>query len=53
MRIAGLLAFAAIMLAVIVTVAPKATVMGNDLSSEVYGISFLQPSEPVQTAAAR
>jgi hypothetical protein len=53
MRITALFGLAAVMLAVIVTVAPKATVMGNELSSEVYGISFMPASEPVQTVAAR
>jgi hypothetical protein len=51
MRLTALFGLAAVMLAVIVTVAPKATVIGNDLSSEVYGISFLTSSAPVQTAA--
>jgi hypothetical protein len=53
MRIAGLMGLAAVMLAVIVTVAPKATMMTNEVSSEVYGISFLQTSEPMQSLAAR
>lgn len=53
MRIAGLMGLAAVMLAVIVTVAPKATMTTNEVSSEVYGISFLQTSEPMQSLAAR
>src|SRR5205085_6292751 len=53
MRIAGLMGLAAVMLAIIVTVAPKATVMTNEVSSEVYGIAFFAMQAPMQTVAAR
>jgi hypothetical protein len=53
MRIAGLMSLAAVMLAVIVTVAPKATMMTNEVSSEVYGIAFFAAPSPMQTVAAR
>jgi hypothetical protein len=53
MRIAGLFGLAAVMLAVIVTVAPRASLMTNDLSAEVYGIDFRTSAQPLQTAAAR
>ena len=51
MRIAGLFGLAAVMLAVIVTVAPKATLMTNEVSAEVLGIDFMTGAPPVQTAA--
>jgi heme/copper-type cytochrome/quinol oxidase subunit 4 len=53
MRIAGLMGLAAVMLAVIITVAPKATMMTNEVSSEVYGIAFFAVPSPMQTVAAR
>lgn len=53
MRLTALFGLAAVLLAVIVTVAPKATVIGNDMSSEIYGISFMPASQPTQTLAAR
>jgi hypothetical protein len=55
MRIAGLLGLAAVILAIILAVSPKATVLTNDVSAEVYGIDFTaspQSSEK-QTAQAR
>lgn len=55
MRIAGLLGLAAVILAVIISVSPKATVLTNADSAEVYGIDFMagpKPSEKL-TAQAR
>ena len=51
MRIASLFGLAAVMLAVIVTVAPRATLMTNEMSAEVYGIDFFSRPAVVQTAA--
>jgi hypothetical protein len=41
LQVIGIFALAALVLAVIVTVAPKATVMTNAASTEVYGIDVL------------
>jgi hypothetical protein len=51
MRIAGLMGLAALMLAVIVTVAPRATVLTSDVSAEAYVIDFFTSAQPMQTAA--
>lgn len=51
MRIAALFGLAAVMLAAIVTVAPRATLMTNEMSAEVYGIDFFTAAQPMQTAA--
>jgi heme/copper-type cytochrome/quinol oxidase subunit 4 len=51
MRIAALFGLAAVMLAVIVTVAPQATVMTSEISAEAVVIDFFSRPAPVQTAA--
>ena len=55
MRFAGLLAFAAVILAVIVTVAPKATIFVHEASADAYTVDFFgvaqAPSD--QTAEMR
>src|ERR1043166_5858492 len=51
MRIAALFGLPAVMLAVIVTVAPQATVMTSEVSAEAVVIDFFGRPAPVQTAA--
>lgn len=41
MQIAALVALAAVILAVIFTVAPRATVVANEVSGEIYAIDIL------------
>ena len=53
MRINELLAVGLAILGVIFVTSPKATLIQNDVSGEVYGISFLSPTALVRTAALR